>query len=192
MPNPHPLVVHFPIALFLVAVACELIAYFTRSRLLSVGSLVASVAAALGAFAAVVTGLFAKQIVPRGTQAEIVAGSHETMGYVMLACAIAFVSMKLWQYYRNDDRVLTPLIAVGLVGVVVTVITAHEGGQLVYTHGVGVEQTPPEDVLKNYPYGSAPWKESALDDSKSSDSASDSNQSAREEISVDSLEMRSE
>lgn len=159
MPNPHPLTVHFPIALFTLAVACELIAYFSRSRVMSIGALVASVGAVIGAFVAVVTGLFAKPIVPRGTQAEIVAGSHETMGYIMLACTIAFAAMKLWYYFRDDKRVLTPLIAVGLVGIVVTIITAHEGGELVFTHGVGVQDEPPPNPLEGYPYGTAPWKE---------------------------------
>ncbi len=154
MPNPHPLIVHFPIALFILAVACELTAYFYKSKLLSVCALVASIGAVLGAIAAVVTGLFAKGIVPKGSQAQIVVGSHETMGFIMLACAVAFTALKLWCYFREDDRVLTPLIAVGLVGVVVTIITAHEGGQLVFDYGVGVQKAPPVNPLKAYPYGS--------------------------------------
>ena len=89
MPNPHPLIVHFPIALFILAVACELGAYFYKSKTMSIGALVASVGAVLGAFAAVVTGLLAKGVVPPGSQAQIVAGSHQTMGYIMLGCAIA-------------------------------------------------------------------------------------------------------
>jgi uncharacterized membrane protein len=127
--------------------------------MLSIGALVTSVGAVIGAFIAVITGLLAKPLIPRGTQAEIVGGSHETLGYVLLACTMAFAAMKLWHYFRNDDRVLTPLMAVGLAGIVVAFITAHEGGELVYTHGVGVRKTPPENPLKDYPYGTAPWKE---------------------------------
>lgn len=151
MPNPHPLIVHFPIALFIIAVICELLAYFLKSRPLGIAALINGCFAAITAFAAVITGLLAKPLVKHGP-AVFVLESHETMGYLVLATALAFAATKLYSHFKQTDKYLTAAIAVGLLGVVFTVIAAHEGGELVYQHGVGVS-TAPQKQLNQYPYG---------------------------------------
>lgn len=151
MPNPHPLIVHFPIALFIIAVLCELLAYFLKSRLFGFAALVNGIAAAISAFAAVVTGLFAKTLVTKGP-AVFVLESHETMGYLVLATALAFAGIKLYSHLKQTDKFLTSGIAVGILGVVFTVIAGHEGGELVFQHGIGVNKTP-QMQMNQYPYG---------------------------------------
>lgn len=153
MPNPHPILVHFPIALFVIAVVCELLSYFFKSQWLSFAALTNGVAAAIGAFAAVVTGLFAKSLVVSGP-AVFVAESHETMGYLVLATALAFAGIKLYAYLKQTEKFLTTAIAVGLLGIVFTIVAAHEGGELVYKYGVGVDKTQPKQA-NQYPYGKA-------------------------------------
>lgn len=145
------MIVHFPIALFIIAVVCELLAYFLKSRLFSIAALVNGVAAAITAFAAVVTGLLAKTLVTKGP-AVFVLESHETMGYLVLATSLGFAVIKLYSYLKDTDKYLTSSIALGLLGVVFTVIAGHEGGELVYQHGVGVNKTP-QTQLNQYPYG---------------------------------------
>lgn len=151
MPNPHPLIVHFPIALFIIAVVCELLAYFLKSRPLSLAALINGCAAAITAFAAVITGLLAKTLVKSGP-AVFVLESHETMGYLVLVTALAFAGAKLFSHQKQTDKYLTTGIAIGLLGVVFTIIAAHEGGELVYQHGIGVNRTP-QTQLNQYPYG---------------------------------------
>lgn len=151
MPNPHPIVVHFPIALFIVAVACELLAYFFRSQALRTAALINGATAAVFAFVAVVTGLMAKTLVTGGP-ASFVLESHETMGYLVLATSLAFAALKLYGYLKQTDRFLTSAIAIGLVGLVFTLVAAHEGGELVYKYGVGVDKTTAKQI-ENYPYG---------------------------------------
>lgn len=151
MPNPHPLIVHFPIALFIVAVLCELLAYFLKSRLFSTAAMVNGLGAAITASAAVITGLFAKSLVSRGP-AVFVLESHETMGYLVLVAALAFAAIKVYSHLRQTDKYLTAGIAIGLLGVVFTIIAGHEGGELVYQHGIGVNKTP-QKTMTQYPYG---------------------------------------
>lgn len=153
MPNPHPILVHFPIALFIIAVACELLSYFFKSKLLGFVALANGVAAALAAFAAVITGLFAKSLVVSGP-AVFVAESHETMGYLVLVTALTFAGIKLYSHLRQSEKLLTTAIAVGLLGIVFTIVAAHEGGELVYKYGIGVDKTPHKQV-NQYPYGKA-------------------------------------
>lgn len=138
MPNLHPLVVHFPIALFVTAVICELLAYFRKSPLLSNTALLTACVAAIGAIFAVLTGLAARSIVPVSGEAHLTLKSHETLGYLVLAASLVFAALKAASYLLKTDRLLTTQLSVGFAGVVIAFMAAYEGGELVYKHGVGV------------------------------------------------------
>jgi uncharacterized membrane protein len=138
LPNLHPLVVHFPIALFVTAVICELLAYFRKSRLLGNTALLTTCVATSGAIFAVITGLLAKSIVPASGEAQMALESHETLGYLVLASSLAFTALKGASYLLKTDRLLTAQLLVGFAGVVITFMAANEGGELVYRHGVGM------------------------------------------------------
>ncbi len=138
MPNLHPLIVHFPIALLTVAVLCELLACFRKSPRLNDAALIIAIAAAVGALLAVVTGLLASNTVPAISETRLAFESHATLGYLVLASALAFAALKLAGRLLNTDRFLMAQIIVGVAGVILTFMAAREGGELVYRHGVGV------------------------------------------------------
>ena len=151
MPNPHPFIVHFPIALFFTAVVCELLAYFFRSKPLDTAALVAGIGAAAAAMGAVVTGLLAEPLVPKVGPARDVFESHETLGYIVLATTIAFAGLKMVARVQKTDKYLMAQITIGIIGVIITLMAAHEGGELVYQHGVGVNKNPPQKIIRVYP-----------------------------------------
>lgn len=151
MPNPHPIIVHFAIGLFVTAIVAEILAYFLKSKLWNLVALVNGGIATAAAFAAVVTGLMAKPLVTGGP-AVFVLESHETMGYLVLATALVFTGLKFYGHWRPSERFVTATVGAGLLGLVFTVIAAHEGGELVYRFGVGVRKDAPQEVQK-YPYG---------------------------------------
>jgi uncharacterized membrane protein len=138
VPNLHPLIVHFPIALFVTAVICEVLAYFRKSPLLSNTALLTACVAAMGAIIAVTTGLLAEGIVPAFGEARVALESHETLGYLVLATSLTFAALKVASYLLKTDRLLTTQLSVGFAGVVIAFMAAYEGGELVYKHGVGV------------------------------------------------------
>jgi uncharacterized membrane protein len=150
MANPHPYIVHFPIALFICAIVCEIATRLLPESddsskqslrvLLSNTSLVTSIGAALAAIAAVITGLLAARIVPDTGKVHEVLNSHETLGYVVTASAIVFAATKLWSHIKKSDKLSLLLITVGLLGILVIALTANEGGELVYKYGVGMSE----------------------------------------------------
>lgn len=137
MGDPHPYLVHFPIALFICAVVCEFVAMIKQSRIFSHTALLTSIGAAGFAVLAVISGLIAKAGAPGGDEIAQMIDSHETFGYGVLACALVFAVLKTWSFLAGKQKFNEALIGVGLLGLLLIVLTAHEGGQLVYEHGVG-------------------------------------------------------
>ena len=62
----------------------------------------------------------------------------------MLACTLAFAAIKIWLHLTGKHKLSETLIGIGLIGVLLLLLTAHEGGELVYEHGVGVDPGPGE------------------------------------------------
>jgi len=140
LPDPlHPAVIHFPIALAMVAVLVESLARIPRWRVLESAAVLLIVLAALGSVAAVVTGNAAhdEAVIPAGAH-DLVA-QHEEVGEiamwslvalavvrVVLAWSRRFVGAIPWAY------LLLVAAASGVVG-----YNGHLGGRLVFDHGVG-------------------------------------------------------
>lgn len=141
MGDPHPYLVHFPIALFICAVVCELVAMLKESRVFSHTALLTSLGAAGFCVLAVISGLVAKSGAPAAGEVHQVIESHETFGYGVLACTLAFAALKSWAFATGKTKFNETLIGIGLIGLLLVVLTAHEGGELVYRHGVGVSQS---------------------------------------------------
>lgn len=99
-----------------------------------------AIGAALAAIAAVITGLLAAGIVPATGKVHEVLDSHETLGYVVMASAVVFAGAKLWSHVKRSDKLSLLLITVGLLGILVVILAANEGGELVYKYGVGMKR----------------------------------------------------
>jgi uncharacterized membrane protein len=138
--NFHPLFVHFPIVLWLVALFFELLAIWhssdelqrTASRLLYLGTLAAIVTA--------MTGLAAESSVPPG-EAQRAVGIHEAL---MLTATSAAIGLCMFAFFmrKNFTAKLRKIMLLGLVllGVLLT-IGADRGAQLVYGYGSAVNWT---------------------------------------------------
>lgn len=147
LPNLHPLVVHFPIALLVTALVFDLGALISRKRRwLDHGATLLYCLAALGAAAAWFSGLRAADAMwsmPGPAQAAL--SEHQDLGLYTMAAAGALAVFRLFVAWlaRKDTRTpvglfrlaafVAALAVVGLVG-----LTADHGGALVYQHGMGV------------------------------------------------------
>lgn len=133
LPNLHPLVVHFPIALLSLSFLVDLAASLSQRsqwRTFAAGLLY------LGAgFAAmtVLAGLFAAASVPHGDNVHDIMERHEHLGLAVLILAVA---LSAWRFMGKPISYGYWVIAAGLCGVLI--ITADLGGLMVYHYGVGV------------------------------------------------------
>jgi uncharacterized membrane protein len=125
----HVVLIHFPIALFITAVAFDLIAQWTKQRGLAAAAYYNLLAAAISTLPALATGLLAWQFQLEGQKLKGILLLH-----LVLACvSTAMIWLVWWVHFRARRRsVYLPsyhwaveLLAVGLVA-----LTGHLGGFL--------------------------------------------------------------
>jgi len=132
----HPKLVHFPVALFVTALALEALSYFFKKETLHQSAVIVYVLAALTAPLTAWAGHLEEE---RLNLHHPLMERHETVA--LLTTWISLVSLPLlgliqkkWRRYFRAVFFVFLLITAGLV-----VITAHWGGQMVYVYGVGVD-----------------------------------------------------
>jgi len=153
LPNIHPALVHFPVALTFTALALEAAALlFRRQAWLDRAAAALCALAAAGAGAAFITGRMAADTVGViSPGAEAVLAEHASIAlWTLLVLSVAAglrVAASIVDRARPVSRfgilrasaLIGLLIASGLVG-----FTADLGGALVFTHGVAVAAVPME------------------------------------------------
>jgi uncharacterized membrane protein len=147
--NFHPLFVHFPIALLLTSVAATFAGALLKRpnapgmarALLYLGTLAAAVTA--------VTGFLAAQSVSPVAGTKGVIEEHQNYAYVLLAISAALSGWAFasWRRAQAAPRPAGLWLAGQLALVVLVVLTAKEGGELVHEHGVGTSLTAPGGPL---------------------------------------------
>ena len=137
MQSVHPLIVHFPIALLLTAVALDAAAFILKRPGLYRVALWNLALGTLAAAAAVWSGLRAEDIAKHSFDIWQVMEQHEKLGITTLSIAAV---VTVWRLIRRDalrpwERALTLALLLALVGTLA--YGAHLGGRLVYEFGVG-------------------------------------------------------
>ncbi len=138
----HPMLVHFPIALFSVAAFFEgvmpLLRKEQKERWQWVGSCLLWTGTMFSAFT-IASGLWAEATVPAIPSAYDSVILHKYGG---IAVGIIALVLSLWRFFRRPPQCPRPrlfylLLWLGLLGLLV--FTGFYGGRLVYDFAVGVE-----------------------------------------------------
>lgn len=151
----HPLIVHFPIALLMLYTFFEVVRlpwlvrqqwyFYVKAVLVTLGT--------LGAYAAIITGDWFAESIPKGAPILDVVETHEMMASIT-ACiftALALVYILLWLgregvlkgwvlrlYDKLSSRYTTPLLVLGsIAGFVALSITGGLGASMV--HGPDID-----------------------------------------------------
>ncbi len=139
----HAAIVHFPIVLFVLAVPVAGLAVALRNQLwIRCLSLVLFAGLAVSCWLAEETGEKAQSKVPAEMEQVIwdQINEHEEMAELLKFVAAAgllfsLISLIPHPWFRASGTLLS--LCVALAGAIMTAVTAHYGGDLVYTHGVG-------------------------------------------------------
>jgi uncharacterized membrane protein len=132
----HVVLIHFPIGLFLAAVAFDLIALWTKRRGLADAAYYNLLAAAISTVPVLATGVLAWQFQLEGQKLKGMLLLH-----LVLACvSSAMIWLVWWVHFRSRRRTVylpTYRVAVELVAVGLVALTAHLGGFLSGVNGPG-------------------------------------------------------
>jgi len=132
----HVVLIHFPIALFVTAVAFDLIAQWTKRRNLAHATYYNLLAAAISTVPVLATGLLAWQFQLEGQKLKGILLLH-----LVLACvSTVMIWLVWWVHFRARRRtVFLPSyrLALEVLAVAIVALTGHLGGFLSGVNGPG-------------------------------------------------------
>ncbi|HSP12011.1 MAG TPA: DUF2231 domain-containing protein [Salegentibacter sp.] len=147
----HPLSVHFPVALLLVATLFKIVSLWSRQKVWPQAGSILLGLGVLGAWIAIYTGNQADGIVSRQLCDPTVLKEHENMAYITAWIFTAAISLDLAVTYRplyfKKQLFKLLLLLMMLTGSVYLGLVGHLGAELVYQQAAGV-YTPTEDCLE--------------------------------------------
>ena len=147
----HPMLVHFPIVLFLLGAAVEFVV-LVQGRDLAAHECLPQATLwlfLLAALAAIVTAIFGDIALEHAAQLGFPTAPmerHEGFGFTTMWFFIAYAALYLLAWWRRFSLAAGRgwiWFLVCLVGVVLVLVTAYFGGDLVYRVGVNVAPVTP-------------------------------------------------
>ncbi|MBI1976432.1 MAG: DUF2231 domain-containing protein [Candidatus Omnitrophica bacterium] len=133
----HPMIVHFPIALFIGAMGLELFAVVLKKEKLHSAAWINFILAVLGSVIAVITGWFEAEHLH--LVSHPVFNTHRLFGFLTVGLGVAALAL-LGPLKKRSNRWFRFLFLLILIwGVSLVSIGAYYGGRLVYEYGIGVE-----------------------------------------------------
>jgi uncharacterized membrane protein len=133
----HVVLIHFPIALFIVAVAFDYVAQRMKNRSLAAAAYFNLLLAAISTVPVVATGLAAWQWALEGQKLKGILLMHLVLGCTssVLIWVVFFIH---WSARRSDQESLPKYrLVIEAVAVVIVVLTGHLGGFLSGVNGPG-------------------------------------------------------
>ena len=152
IPNFHPIVVHFPIALTIIAFLLSITAYARRSHPITVQLAAAGHftlwLAAIGAAAAVLFGWLAFNSVNHDDAGHAAMLLHRAWAIPTAICLILLASWDAWKY-RVNELISVPMLFVLFLLAQSIAVTGWLGGEVVYRHGIGVLSLPSSEISEH-------------------------------------------
>jgi uncharacterized membrane protein len=140
MPNLHPMIVHFPIALMIVILACDTIGFFLkRKSFFDIGTIL-SVFALAGAAAAVISGLVAEDTAWKIAQVHETLEDHETAAFIFLGFMAIYTAFRVVFRRKISEKLGWLSLILALWGSAIVARVGYLGGELVFRYGTGVKQ----------------------------------------------------
>lgn len=147
----HPMFVHFPIVLWLMAAGSEVIVlwrgeHFAMRKFWPRASLWLVSLGTLGGIVAAPLGALAEHMAEKKGFPTAPIEDHAAMALTALWIFIFVTAVQLYIYWKRVElnRGLSWLLAlVGIVGAIFVLIAAYRGGHLVYDLGINIDAVKP-------------------------------------------------
>jgi uncharacterized membrane protein len=146
----HPMLIPFPLALWITSFVVDVIFYFIRNPVLFYISKFALAAGVIGGLVAAVPGII-DWLAIKNQEVKRVANWHARLNVIALVifALSLYLRMRAGAHWVNYSLKIPFLIS--LVGVILITISGWLGGDLVYKHGVSVKpqhDSPEEETAK--------------------------------------------
>lgn len=130
----HVVLIHFPIALFIVGVTFDLIAQWTKRRGLADAAYYNLLVAAISTVPVVATGILAWQLALEGQKVKGILEQHMVLGgaSTLIIWAVWWIHFRARRTGNELPRLRMPL---ELLGVAIIALTGHLGGFLSGVNG---------------------------------------------------------
>ena len=132
----HVVLIHFPIALFIMAVAFDLISHWTKRRGLADAAYYNLLGATISTIPVLATGILAWQLQLEGQRLKGILLLH-----LVLACVSSSLIWLVWWVHFRARRRCESLpnyrLALEILGVGIIALTGHLGGFLSGVNGLG-------------------------------------------------------
>jgi uncharacterized membrane protein len=133
----HVVLIHFPIALFIMGTACDFLAQWTGKKALAATAYYNLLAAAVSTLPVLATGLLAWQFALEGQRLKGILLMHLVLAFV----TTALIWLVGWLHYRAGRMPQPSLpgyrLPLEFVGVILVALTGHLGGFLSGVNGPG-------------------------------------------------------
>ena len=133
----HVVLIHFPIALFIIGVLFDFLAQWKKQRLLALAAYYNLLVAAIATIPVIATGILAWQWELEGQRLKGILLLHLVMGCIssVLICVVWFIHMRT---RRKREEILPGYrFPIEAVAVVIVALTGHLGGFLSGVNGPG-------------------------------------------------------
>jgi uncharacterized membrane protein len=133
----HVVLIHFPIALFIIGVLFDFLAQWKKQRLLAAAAYYNLLVAAIATIPVVATGILAWQWELEGQKLKGILLMHLVMGCLssLLICIAWFIHMRTRR--KPEEALPGYRLPIEAVAVVIVALTGHLGGFLSGVNGPG-------------------------------------------------------
>ena len=138
----HPIIVHFAVALLLAGAFFKLLGAIRKNPALDQTSFWLLRMGCLAAVAAAGFGLLAEKTAPHVPAAWETLHDHKWLGISTALASIALWIVEEIRYRHFKPWLVWVSYLLWLAVVILIIATGNEGGELVYTHGMGVAAAP--------------------------------------------------
>jgi len=139
------MIIHFPIALIMVGFITEIISLFSKNIFFKNTALYLLILGSLGVVFAYFSGGYAGEGIEEGPLKNPM-GLHEQAALISILLAVSTTLFKVVFFFFKQNTIWVKWVGIllfsALVGAVIR--TGYLGGQLVYSHGAGVELALPD------------------------------------------------